>query len=95
MKVKHCLKDHEISVECQLMGTRYANVDVAFEHPDGTQDETEFTVMDPITKSGIYELDTLFSDFCKENQYTGVTITNIRVSLAAPTEQELYALETA
>lgn len=61
------------------------NVNVVFESPDNDMDETQFS----IRAFDISELDELFSNFCKENNYSQNTVFNIIVTQVAETMEEL------
>ena len=73
----------------------WANVDITFYNTsDKRCDETEFTISNVFTNEGIEELDELFSDFCKENNFSENQVCDIRVVMLAATEDELIAKES-
>ena len=56
-----------------------AMYDIAFEHPNGNRDETEFDIRGYMTEAEVVEeLDQLFKDFCEENGFQEDSVISIR-----------------
>ena len=65
---------------------RFMTVNVGFLNNSKLEDETQIS----ISAYNINELNTLFTDFCKENKFTSTAILYISVVQTAETMKELY-----
>ncbi len=93
MTIREVLKRSGWQLECPVSKViRFANVDVDF-GTDGEPDEAQFTIKHPFTKAAEDELTTLFTAFCKENNYSTNTVISVTVVSTAETLKELYAKE--
>lgn len=71
---------------CYPAGARWFTVNVAFSHEENECDETEFDIY----AYNVTELDSLFRDFVKENDFKDVDILAVVVVKCAPTHDGLY-----
>lgn len=71
---------------CNPAGARWFTVDVDFSHEENECDETQFD----IRAYDVPELDELFNDFVKENDFKNINISSVTVIKCAPTHDGLY-----
>lgn len=91
MTVKEYIEKNGIDVCCDELKT-WSYVDVGFINSDGEEDETEFDVKDINSSNGITCLSYLFTEFCKENNFSNKTVIYVSVCKSASTYNELAKL---
>lgn len=85
MTVEQYIKKHGWNRTVEINeNSRAMNVDINFE-VGGVNDETEFS----IEAFDVKELSTLFSDFCRENQFPTDTVTCVTIVETAESMEDL------
>ena len=89
MTIRKTIKEQGWNFECSVLTCfRAMIVHVGFIDSDGNDDETSFD----ISAYDVKELDTLYSDFCKENGLKRNTVTSISVVAVAESMEELQKI---
>ena len=88
MTIRECIRKKGWQVEVDNL-KRYQTVDVDFVNADGMEDETQFDICGAGTKDGIKELEELFSDFCRADNFETNTVTGVIIVASAETKEEL------
>ena len=85
MTIKQYIKKYGWGLGCDSKPCRAMNVDIDFINNEGKLDETQFS----INAYNVNELDELFTEFCKENNFKRNTVTNISIVEMADSIDEL------
>lgn len=91
MTFKQYINKYGLQYDCEPGLHRAISVIIAFINNEEQSDETEFSVM--IGENVINELNELFSEFCKENNFPRNTVTYVAIVRAAETMDKLVELE--
>lgn len=72
--LKEAIKRSKVYGEWSVVAHKPTTVDVDFVHPDGNLDQTQF---DLYSETPERELEVLYSDFCKENNFAENTVRGV------------------
>lgn len=90
MTIRKTIEEKGWNIECNEMSCyRAMIVHVGFIDANGNDDETSFD----IAAYDVKELDTLYSDFCKENGLKRNTVTSISVVAVAESMEKLQNID--
>lgn len=90
-KDKSVPSDLEWGFDCDVpLEHKAMTVQIGFSHSEQEGDETEFCVS---TTDSEMELDALFNDFCKENDYTDIEVDYVTVVRSAINMDALTKIE--
>lgn len=89
MTIKECLREDGIIISCNVTLHRCGEVEVFFRDENDEPDSTCFDVMDPLGKRGENELDELYKEFCKENNFPRNTVDEIQLNCVAESMERL------
>ena len=93
MTIKQYVKKNGFQTEISGPLKRWQTVDIGFMNSDGRNDETQFDVQLVLEDSGLEELNSLFTDFCKENGFRCNTVTAVTIVQCADTYEELETIK--
>lgn len=85
MTIKEFIKKKGWNIECETKPCRWMSVDVSFVNSEGIEDETNFDIKAYKTN----ELEELFKNFAKENNYPVNTVYGVTITAMAETYEEL------
>lgn len=85
MTVKELIHKKGWTIECETRPCRWMEVIISFINPQKMEEETSFD----IHAYDVDELNNLFKDFCKENEFPFNTVTSITIVAMANTYEEL------
>ena len=88
MTVEQCIKKNGYQSEVKSIKL-FSSVDISFVNSEGIDDETQFDVINVLTRSGIEELSELFDTFCKENGFKNNTVYALTIVKSASSLEDL------